>query len=252
MTIDHERRGAGEPLVLIHPLGGDRHVWDPVLDLVAAERDVIALDLPGFGGSPPLDGGVPPSPEALAGAVAGFLAEIGVERPHVAGNSLGGWVALELALSGSARSVTAIAPAGLWTRPLGPKPTPAYTFARAALPVLPMLLAAPPARRLALAGLVADPDRVPADDAVRLVRSYAEAPGYLTVNEAMRSGRFTGLDRITVPMTFAWPDRDRLIGRPARLPAHAESVVLRGCGHLPMWDDPQQVAAALLRGSSRA
>jgi pimeloyl-ACP methyl ester carboxylesterase len=251
VTIDYERRGAGAPLVLIHPLGGDRHVWSPVLDRVAEQRDVIALDLPGFGGSPSLEDNSPPAPAALAAAVAGFFAEIGVERPHVAGNSLGGWVALELALAGGARSVTAIAPAGLWSQPLGSRPTPAYALARAALPVLPMVLSAPAARRMALAGIVADPDRVPAGDAVRLVRSYAEAPGYLTVNEAMRANRFTGLDRIDVPLTFAWPDRDRLIGRPARLPAGAESVVLHGCGHLPMWDDPEQVAAVLLSGSSR-
>jgi pimeloyl-ACP methyl ester carboxylesterase len=251
MTIAFERRGTGPTLVLIHPLGGDRRVWDPVLSLLAEERDVIALDLPGFGGSPPLNSGTPPAPAALAAAVDAFLAEIRAERPHVAGNSLGGWVALELALAGRARSVTAIAPAGLWSRPLGPRPTPGRNLARAALPLLPVLLASSGARRLALSATVANPDRVPAEDAIRLVRSYAEAPGYVTVNEAMRAGRFTGLDRIRVPLTLAWPDRDRLIGRPAHLPAHARSVVLRGCGHVPMWDDFNQVSELLLAGSAR-
>ena len=66
----------------------------------------------------------------------------------------------------------------------------------------------------------------------------------------MRAGRFAGLDEITVPLTFAWPERDRLVGRPRRLPADARSVTLTGCGHLPTWDDPEQVARVLLEGSS--
>jgi pimeloyl-ACP methyl ester carboxylesterase len=251
LAIAFERRGAGEPLVLIHPLGGDRHVWDPVLDLLAPDRDVIALDLPGFGGSPALDGGSPPTPAALAASVHDFLTgDLGLDRPHVAGNSLGGWVALELALADRARSVTAVAPAGLWARALGPRPTPGYTFARAALPALPLLLASRRARRLALAATVAHPDRVPPRDAVHLVQAYASASGYVAVNEAMRAGRFTALDRIRVPLTLAWPDHDRLVARPPRLPPHARNVVLRDCGHLPMWDDPAQVAALLLDGSA--
>jgi pimeloyl-ACP methyl ester carboxylesterase len=251
LTIAYDRRGAGEPLVLLHPLGGDRHVWDPVLDRLAQERDVIALDLPGFGGSAPLNGGSPSTPDALARAVDAFAREeLGLERPHVAGNSLGGWVALELALSERARSVTAIAPAGLWSRALGPRPTPARTLARAALPALPVLLASARARRLALAATTAHPDRVPPRDAIRLVRAYARAPGYSEVNDAMRGSLFRGLDRIRVPLTLAWPDHDRLVAPPRRLPAHARNVILRDCGHLPMWDDPAQVAAVLLAGSS--
>src|SRR4051794_14244994 len=109
--IAYDRRGSGEPLLLIHPLGGDRRVWTPVLDRLAERRDTIAIDLPGFGGTPPLPEGEEASPAAFTRRVTRFLADLGVERPHVAGNSLGGWVALELALAGAARSVTAIAPA---------------------------------------------------------------------------------------------------------------------------------------------
>jgi pimeloyl-ACP methyl ester carboxylesterase len=247
--IAYERRGSGEPLLLIHPLGGDRHVWAPVLDLLAAQRDVIAIDLPGFGESPALPAGTEASPAILTAAVAELVASIGVERPHVAGNSLGGWIALELALAGDARSVTAIAPAGLWSRTLGPRPSVGRRVARAALPVLAPVLATTRGRTAALAAVTAHPTRVPAGDAVRLVRAYAAAPGFDAANTAMRAGRFQGLDRIDVPVTLAWPEHDRLVGRPARLPAKIRNVVLRDCGHLPMWDDPDQVAAVLIAGS---
>jgi pimeloyl-ACP methyl ester carboxylesterase len=237
------RQGAGEPLVLIHALGADRRMWDPVLDRVAAERDVIAVDLPGFGGSPAIE---PARPIDLAAAVAALLGTLGVERPHVAGNSLGGWVALELALAEEARSVTAIAPAGLWPEPLAPKRATARALARAASPVLPLLLRSERGRRAALAANVAHPERVPYADALRLIRTYAHSPGFHAVNAAMRSARFAELAEITVPVTLAWPDGDRVVGRPKSLPGNVRSVVLRGCGHLPTWDDPGQVARLLL------
>jgi pimeloyl-ACP methyl ester carboxylesterase len=250
VTIAYERRGSGPPLLLIHSLGTDRCVWHPVLDRLAAARDVIAIDLPGFGGSAALPDGVPPTPRALADAVASFVRNLGVARPHVAGNSLGGWVALEMGLDGAVSSVSAIAPAGLWPRALAPKPSIARGLARAGLPVLSVVLGSAAGRRLALGATMAHPERVPRRDALRLVRAYAAAPGYETVNAAMRAGRFEGLDRLRVPVTFGWPDRDRLVARPASLPAAARNVVLHDCGHVPMWDDPAQVAALLLAGSA--
>jgi pimeloyl-ACP methyl ester carboxylesterase len=250
MKLGFERRGSGQPLVLIHSLGTDRCVWRPVLERLATYRDVIAVDLPGFGESPSLPEGVEPTPRALAAAVTEFLEEIGVQQPHVAGNSLGGWVALELGLDRSARSVTAIAPAGLWPRALAPKPSIARGIARAATPVLAAVLSSEGGRRLALAGTMAHPERVPREDALRLVRAYAAAPGYVAVNAAMRAGRFQGLEQVRVPLTFGWPEHDRLVGRPAHLPPQARNVVLRDCGHVPMWDDPQQVADLLLMGSA--
>jgi pimeloyl-ACP methyl ester carboxylesterase len=250
LKLGYDRAGSGPPLVLVHSLGTDRCVWHPVLEPLARERDVIAVDLPGFGQSDPLPPGEPPEPRRLARAVASFAEGLGIERPHVAGNSLGAWVALEMALADDARSVTAIAPAGLWPRALAPKPSIARRVARAATPVLAALLATERGRRLALGATMAHPERVPPREALRLVRAYAAAPGYDEVNAAMRAGRFDGLDRVRVPLTFGWPDRDRLVARPARLPAAARNVVLRDCGHVPMWDSPEQVAALLLAGSS--
>jgi pimeloyl-ACP methyl ester carboxylesterase len=247
--LAHDMKGSGPPLVLLHPLGGDRRVWDPVVEPLSAERTLIVVDLPGFGASPPLT--ETPTPAALARALDRFLSEgLGLDRPHVAGNSLGGWVALELALAGRARSVSAIAPAGLWSGPLAPKVSAARLIAGGARPLLPLLTASPAGRRALLGGVMVHPELVPAAAAAHIVRAYATAPAFVATNNAMRAGHFGGLDRIAVPVALAWPDHDRLVAPPARLPQWVESRVLFGCGHLPMWDAPDQIAQFLLEGSS--
>jgi len=250
MALNHVRTGSGEPLLLIHPLGGDLVVWEPVLELLAAERDVIAVDMPGFGGSPAFSNGTPVTPQALAGSLAAFLDELGIDSAHLAGNSLGGWVALELARLGRARSVVALSSAGFWTRPLGPKPTPIRTVGRALLPIIPLLARTARGRRLLLGGNIANPERVPTDAAARLARAYVTAPGYDAANAAMRADVFEGFERIGVPVTLAWGDRDRVVSPPRSTPAGIRTVVLRGCGHVPTWDDPGQVARVVLEASA--
>ncbi len=86
--------------------------------------------------------------------------------------------------------------------------------------------------------------------ALALVRAYADAPGFDAVNAGMRAGTFDGLDEISVPMTFAWPEHDRLVSRPRSIPSSAREVTLPGCGHMPTWDDPELVASVLLRGTN--
>jgi len=113
-TLAYTRSGAGAPLVLLHGIGMDRRAWDPVVPALARDFDVIAVDLPGFGESAPGRA----DPASLAEAVAGLLTDLGVTSPHVAGNSLGGWVALELAALepaglGPVASLTVLSPAGL-------------------------------------------------------------------------------------------------------------------------------------------
>ncbi len=249
--LNHLRRGSGEPLVLIHPLGAELVVWEPVMARLARERDVIAVDLPGFGGSQALDNGGGSSPQALARAVASFLDELGLGRVHVAGNSLGGWVALELAKAGRALSVAGLCTAGFWKRPLGPRPGGDVRRAgRALLPILPTLLRSARGRRLLLSSSVAWPDRVPPEAATRLVRSYICSPGFDGANSAMRADIFSGVDDIRVPVTLAWAEHDRLVQRPATRVPEWRTVTLHGCGHIPTWDDPQQVSRLLLLASA--
>jgi pimeloyl-ACP methyl ester carboxylesterase len=112
--------------VLLHALGSSRHVWEPVIAALSDHFDVIAVDLPGFGGSPPLPGTVTPTPAALAAAIADALDTTGVRRPHVVGNSLGGWIALELAALRPLASLTLLSPADAvispWRMTLPPSP----------------------------------------------------------------------------------------------------------------------------------
>jgi pimeloyl-ACP methyl ester carboxylesterase len=237
--------------VLIHPLGAELVVWEPVIERLARERDVIALDLPGFGRSPALADDQAPTPQALAGSVAALLDELGIGRAHVAGNSLGGWVALELAKRGRALSVAGLCTAGLWARPLGPRPgRDLRRIGRRALPVLPTLARSRAGRRLVLRNSVAHPERVPAAAAVRLVRSYVTSAGYEHANLAMRSAVFSGFDHVRVPVTLVWADQDRIVRRPRKAVPDWRTIVLHGCGHIPTWDDPGQVARALLLASA--
>lgn len=248
--LGHDRVGAGPPLLLLHPLGANRHVWDGVASRLAAHRDVISVDLPGFGDSPPLEGN--PTPAALASAIADFLAELELGAPDVAGNSLGGWVGLELGLAGGAASVTAIAPAGLWTRPLGPRRELARALSRAGLPLIASATATALGRRLLLGGSVARPELVSARAAAQLIRSYATAPDFTRVNAAMRAGTFTRLESIDVPVTLVWPEFDGLVRRPRKLPPGVVSVALPGAGHIPMLDQPDAVAALLEQHAASA
>ncbi|MGI8946350.1 MAG: alpha/beta fold hydrolase [Thermoleophilaceae bacterium] len=246
LTLAHERSGTGTPLVLVHPLGADRVAWEPVLAPLAAEHDVIAVDMPGFGGSEPLAAEVRATPAAIAETIVATLDSLGLGQAHVAGISLGGWVALELGKTGRTLSVTAFNPAGFWRRPLGPRSEVARSTARRLLPLARPLLATSVGRRIALSGTVAHPERVPAAAASRLVRAYALARGFDRANAEMRRTLFEGFGDIPVPVTLAWSDRDRLVGRPDEDPPGARMVSLTDCGHVPTWDAPDQVVATIL------
>jgi pimeloyl-ACP methyl ester carboxylesterase len=250
-TLNYVRRGSGEPLVLIHPLGAELVVWDPVIDRLSRDRDVIAVDLPGFGQSPGLLNGHAPTPQVLAGTVASLLDDLGVARAHVAGNSLGGWVALELAKAGRAMSVAGLCTAGLWSRPLGPRPgRDVRRLGQRLLPVLPTMLRSAKGRQLVLGGSVAHPERVPPEAAARLVRSYLTSAAYDSADLAMRTAVFSGFEDIRVPVTLAWGDLDRIVRKPRETVQDWRTIMLHGCGHIPMWDDPGQVARTLLLAST--
>lgn len=258
-ALAHARTGAGEPLVLLHGIGATSELWDPVVPAAAARHEVIAVDLPGFGGSAALDPTTSPSAAALAAAVHEFLRAEGVERPHVAGNSLGGWVALELARLGGARSVTAFSPAGFASAAERRFIDASFKLTRRTLralrPVAWRLARSPVARTLLSLQFFARPWLIPADVALRAQQVFLAGPGFdATLAELGRSA-FTSGEEIAVPVTVAWGTRDRLLlprqaRRAAQVIPHARVVPLPGCGHVPFWDDPELTARVLLEGAT--
>ena len=255
MALAHHRTGAGPPLLLVHGIGSQWQMWEPVLDALAAEHEVIAVDLPGFGDSPPLTG--EPTVTALAAAVHEFLAEQGIERPHVAGNSLGGGVALVLGAAGRARSVCCLSPIGFarGREPLYQRAVlrTSRAGARALEPVADWGVGGPARRAIAFGHLSARPWRLRPEGAAGALRNLARSPGFSATLRAIGSDWRAPVPGC--PTTIAWGDRDRLLifSRQAprarrQLPA-ARHVTLHGCGHVPTWDDPAQVARVLLEAS---
>ena len=254
--LNHVRTGEGEPLLLLHSLGGGLVQWSPVIPLLEAHREVIAVDMPGFGRSAALPEGIDPSAANLASAVLEFYDSLAIgSDPHVAGISLGGWTAIECARQGRAASVVGICSAGFWKEPLEPRKSSAYTAARAMRP-LAQITRIPQVKRRLLARNHRHPERVPAADAVALIRGYGGAPAYPEANRLMRAGVVGDLSDVRVPVTLAWAEYDNLVRRePLKkgiLPRRVKQVGLPGCGHVPTWDDPELVARVILEGTGGA
>jgi pimeloyl-ACP methyl ester carboxylesterase len=255
MDLNHRRFGTGSPLLLLHGIGMRWQWWTPVLDALAARHEVWAIDHPGFGDSPPL--AEEPTMEAHADAVEAFARTHGIEGFAVAGISMGGWIALELAKRGSVRAAVPCSPAGFWEGWEGPYGRASlratYALARALAPVADTV-SAPAAARVALLGqMVAHPTRVPASEVAASLRSLA-ASDFLRTMKAFAFDRFSGGEEVSVPVTVAWGARDRLLPpRQARrasveIPA-ARVVPLPGCGHIATYDDPGLVARVVLEGA---
>ena len=252
--LAYTRTGGGEPLVLLHGLGSSRHAWDPVLPALAQVADVVAVDLPGFGDSPPLPAEVEPSPAALALAVAGLLDELGLNAPHVAGNSLGGWVALELAGVRPVASLTLLSPPGLWRAgsPLYCRAIlrGSWWLARRARGPIDAAVGTKAGRALVLSHLLGHPGRMSPEQARAGTHALADGPGFDATLRATAHRRYTGGRALDVPVTVAFGSRDRILlsrrwRRLDELPAGTRLAALPGCGHVPITDDPAAVAALI-------
>ncbi|WP_181765072.1 alpha/beta fold hydrolase [Streptomyces albidus (ex Kaewkla and Franco 2022)] len=255
--LAYERRGSGEPVVLLHGIGHHWQAWEPVLSILAASYEVVAVDLPGFGASPTLPEGHSYELGSVIPLLGEAISTLGLERPHVVGNSLGGLLALELALHGHARSVTALSPAGFWT---GAERRYAYALLmgmRAGAKAIPdgMLqrLARTAAGRAALTSTIyARPGRRSPEAVIAETRSMRAATGFAPTLEVGRSPEVLfDQDIPDVPVTIGWGDKDRLLLRRQGVRAKkaipsARLVALRGCGHVPMNDDPAMVARLVL------
>ena len=259
-TLAYTRRGSGMPLVLLHGIGSSRQTWEPVIDALADRFDVIALDLPGFGESTPLPPQVEPTPAALAHAVAAFLDDLGVTLAHVAGNSLGGWVALELACIRPTASIALLSPAGLWHGD-----TPLYCrvslrtsrwLSRHAAGALNRMVNYRLGRIVALGQTHAQPSRLSPEYARTTIHAMGTCPAFDVTLNATDRRCYRSESAIEAPVTIAFGARDLLL-RPRQsrhldqLPVDSHVEELPACGHVPMAGNPDAVVALITASAAR-
>ncbi len=248
------RAGAGEPLVLLHGLGESSVGWRPVIQELAEQYEVIAIDLPGFGRSQALPGAVLPTAVNLGAAVERALDELGVGEYHVAGYSLGARVAIQLADSARVRSVVAIAPDGLGTPTERIQGYVALLAGRgvamALSPAAGLLSMTPAGRSVFFAGSRTLPWQLSPADARTLLTDYAAAPGYDAANWVSMFDMPTHLHSITAPTLLLQGTADPLmpqqISRYLTLIPGAQLIWLPGLNHVPISDDPRTVAHHML------
>ncbi len=241
--------GEGPAVVLIHGFGGDLNGWLFNQPVLAESARVIALDMPGHGGSgkdvaaPDVDG--------LAASVAAFLDALGLESAHLVGHSLGGAVAVALAAAGRARSLTLISPAGLGDE--------------IAMDYIESFIAAKRRKQLkeTLGALFADPELVTRDMIEEVLR-FKRLDGVQAALETIASTVFAGgtqarsvrdeLAGLDVPVQILWGREDRIV--PV---AHADGVpdavqvhVLDDVGHMAHMERASEVNAAIQQQIERA
>jgi pimeloyl-ACP methyl ester carboxylesterase len=255
LSINHQREGDGPPLVLLHGVGHHWQAWRPVIDLLSREFEVIACDSPGFGRSSQLPASIAPTITAYTDAFEWFFVELGLERPHVAGNSMGGAIALELARRRAVRSATALSPAGFWTplelrfaqsslRALASTPAPFR-------PALAALARTRAGRRALFAQTYGYPARLSAEEAVATLEDAWASPAFSGALAAFDEYSFSDPEELrSVPVAVAWGKLDRLL--PYRFQAPRARAMLPwamhvtlGAGHVPFSDDPAAVAEVI-------
>ncbi len=257
MQMHHSHSGNGEPLVLIHGLGGSRRSWDPIVHPLADRRTVVAVDLPGFGETPPLPGEV--TIPALADALESFLSEHGLRDADIVGSSMGARLVLELARRGHAGATVALSPGGFWTdvqkKVFQASIAASVRLVRLIEPALPTLTGSAAGRTLLLAQLSARPWALPQHTALTELRSLAAAP---SVDKALKGlvdgpgqmGLQAGAER--APITIGWGRQDRVC-----LPSQSKRAIelfpsarlhwFDSCGHFPHWDAPAETVDLILR-----
>ncbi len=251
------RTGSGRPLVLVPGVGADTGTWSPVLAGLEAQREVVRLDLPGFGKTP-----MPPGDYTLAGLADALEAHLRAEDltgADLVGSSMGARLVLEMARRGVGRSVVALDPGGFWSpgqkKVFGATLAASVALVRALRPALPALLATPVGRTALLAQLSAKPWAVDRDYAVREVQGLADSPGTSPAIRALSTGpdqEGAPAGALPGPVLAVWGSQDRVT-----LPSQAATLqqrfpdavveVWKGCGHFPHWDQPARTVEAVLR-----
>ena len=247
-----------EPLLLIHGFTDTAATWVSVKPLLEPHHQVLAPTLTGHHGGPAIPPGMSDPLATMADGLERVLDDAGHDRAHLVGNSLGGWLAFELAHRGRALTVVAISPGMGWEADEPPAHTRRqFVVAHRAGPWASkraeLIARRPRLRKLAFRDLVAHPERLAPRTAYDLIVGSADCPMFQPYLEHLEAGDYRGKwDDLGVPTRIAWGLRDRTLpvktcsGWFREALPDAEWVELPDCGHLAQHDDPQLVARTVL------
>ncbi|CAN2238080.1 MhpC Predicted hydrolases or acyltransferases (alpha/beta hydrolase superfamily) [actinobacterium SCGC AAA044-D11] len=251
--LAYQSYGSLEPIVLIHGLGSAATAWKPIIPKLETKFKVITLDLPGHGNADWVDHRAL-EPEVLAKLVFDLMDENGIDNFHLAGNSLGGWVALEMAALNPERikSLVGLAPAGLWQNPATTRARYAFSkvMADSLKGVAPKLLKVGVARKIGFEAFTPNWSTLDLETCIDAVTALGNCHGYYHTWDAMLHRRFDKAIPKTVPTTIIFGDSDWTLPvensqERSLAPAHCRWVVLPVCGHAPMWDRPDEVVSEI-------
>jgi len=249
-----EVTGSGEPLLLIHGMGSASTAWKLITPKLSKEFQVITVDLPGHGNTPLLASQAM-DPVSLAQALVDLMDAHGIAQFHVCGNSLGGWIALEIAAKypDRVKSVIALAPAGLWLTPFTNllKLTAQSKYLASGLRAFaPTLLRFEFARKVGFALVSPNWKALSYETCLDAALAMGSARGYFPAWEGTLKRRFDKEISEKIPVTIIFGDSDNTL--PIRtsqerslVPKHAKWIVLSNCGHAPMWDRVPEVLAEI-------
>lgn len=258
MKLAIERFGSGEPIVLIHGMGSAATAWKPLIPKLIDKFEVITVDLPGHGKTP-LDKARPMDPESLANLVVQNLDELDIKQFHLVGNSLGGWISLEIAAIFPERviTLTGLAPAGLWLAPFTsryPGELAVRLMAKALEKLAPTTLNYKWAKKIGFETVSPRWQELSYEVCLDAVVAMARSDGYFPAWDGMLKKRFEKEIRKEIPVTIIFGDTDHTL--PAKTcqerslaPDHAKWIILPETGHAPMWDSTEEVLAEILETS---
>ena len=262
MQLHYIRRGTGRPLLLVHGLGGSWRSWNAILDLLAAKRDVIAVDLPGHGQTPKLSG--IHSIGTLADAVTDFLAQHDLLGIDAVGSSMGARLVLELARRGGVLgAVVSLDPGGFWQGWQIPffyhSVSLSGKLVTALQPIMPALAGSAVGRTVLLPQFSARPWAVDAQLARDEMHSFAHSPAFDELLDQLAHGEVqpsAPKGSIAEPLVIGWGRQDRVC-----LPSQSTLALekfpdahlywFEHCGHFPQWDQPAEAAHLILAVTSR-
>ncbi|MBA3867360.1 MAG: alpha/beta fold hydrolase [Solirubrobacterales bacterium] len=250
------RGGSGSPLVCLHGFTDTWRTWELVLPALEAEHDVLAPTLLAHAGGPPLEGEV--SDQLIIDAVERSMDDAGFEQAHIVGNSLGGYVALELAARGRAESVVAFAPAGGWAEEDNDFEATLDNFVAMYEQLLPVaaqadaIVSTPEGRRLVTQLITINYEHIPAELLAHQIIGVTRCQVMPLIEYARHDGFELDAGKIECPVRVVWGTADQILAWPANAARFqgsltgAEWVELDGIGHCPQLDVPTEAAQLIL------